>query len=54
MKGNEARVVFFIHPVDQLRDGKVSKVKERSTTFVLLSVLLLVLLLAVCLFTSIF
>ena len=54
MKGNEARVVFFIHPVEQLRDGKVSKVKERSTTFVLLSVLLLVLLLAVCLFTSIF
>ena len=54
MKGNEARVVFFIHPVDQLRDGKVSKVKERSTTFVLLSVLLLVLLLAVCLFTPIF
>ena len=54
MKGNEARVVFFIHPVDQLRDGQVSKVKERSTTFVLLSVLLLVLLLAVCLFTPIF
>ena len=47
-------MVFFIHPVEQLRDGKVSKVKERSTTFVLLSVLLLVLLLAVCLFTPIF
>ena len=47
-------MVLFIHPVDQLRDGKVSKVKERSTTFVLLSVLLLVLLLAMCLFTPIF
>ena len=27
MKGNEARVVFFLHAVDQLKDGKVSKVK---------------------------
>ena len=26
MKGNQARVVIFLHPVDQLRDGKVSKV----------------------------
>ena len=25
MKGNQARVVIFLHPVDQLRDGKVSK-----------------------------
>ena len=24
MKGNQARVVIFLHPVDQLRDGKVS------------------------------
>ena len=27
MKGNEARVVFFLHPVDQVRDGKVAKVE---------------------------
>ena len=27
MKGNEARVVFFLHPVDQLKHGKVSRVQ---------------------------
>ena len=30
MKGNEARVVFFLHPVDQLKDGQVSRVKQLS------------------------
>ena len=33
MKGNEARVVFFLHPVDQLRDGQVSKVKPSRSSF---------------------
>ena len=28
MKGNEARVVFFLQPVDQFRDGEVAKVKK--------------------------
>ena len=27
MKGNEARVVFFLHSVDQVRDGDVAKVE---------------------------
>ena len=46
MKGNEARVVFFLHPVDQLKDGQVSKVQpllRRSfvvTVFLLLGLLL--------------
>ena len=41
MKGNEARVVFFLHPVDQLKDGQVSKVQPLRRSFVV-SVLLLV------------
>ena len=28
MKGNEARVVFFLHPVDHFRNGEVAKVKK--------------------------
>ena len=28
MKGNEARVVFFLQPVDQFRDGEVAKVEK--------------------------
>ena len=28
MKGNEARVVFFLQPVDQFKDGEVTKVKK--------------------------
>ena len=32
MKGNEARVVFFLHPVDQLKDGQVSKVKPHKSS----------------------
>ena len=33
MKGNEARVVFFLHPVDQFKDGKVLKVDPGSGPF---------------------
>ena len=35
MKGNEARVVFYLHPVDQLKDGQVAKVKPLRNSFVL-------------------
>ena len=28
MKGNEARVVFFLHPVNQFKDGEVAEVKK--------------------------
>ena len=28
MKGNEARVVFYLHPVDQVKDGRVVRVGE--------------------------
>ena len=28
MKGNEARVVFFLQPVDQFRDGEVAKAEK--------------------------
>ena len=41
MKGNEARVVFFLHPVDQMRNGQVSKVKQLRSSFGGLSLLLL-------------
>ena len=45
MKGNEARVVFFIHAVDQLKDGQVSRVqplgRSIAVTFLLLLGLLL-------------
>ena len=41
MKGNEARVVFFLHPVDQLKDGQVSKVKPHRSSFGLGLLLLL-------------
>ena len=34
MKGNEARVVFFLHPVDQLKDGQVSRVQPLKSSFV--------------------
>ena len=40
MKGNEARVVFFLHPVDQLKDGQVSKMKPLRSAFGVLSLLL--------------
>ena len=33
MKGNEARVVFFLHPVDQFKDGKVLKMEPGSGPF---------------------
>ena len=45
MKGNEARVVFFLHPVDQLKDGQVSKVQPLRRSFVVTVLLLLGLLL---------
>ena len=42
IKGNEARVVFFLHPVDQLKDGQVSQVKPLRRSFgVTVAVLLL-------------
>ena len=33
MKGNEARVVFFLHPVNQFKDGEVAKVKKSFWSF---------------------
>ena len=45
MKGNEARVVFFLHPVDQLKDGQVSRVRPLRSSFVVSFLLLLGLLL---------
>ena len=45
MKGNEARVVFFLHPVDQLKDGQVSQVKPLTSSFAVTFLLLLGLLL---------
>ena len=45
MKGNEARVVFFLHPVDQLKDGQVSRVKPLRSSFVVRFLFLLGLLL---------
>ena len=45
MKGNEARVVFFLHPVDQVRDGKVAKVKPLRNSLGVASLLLVALLL---------
>ena len=54
MKGNEARVVFFLHPVDQLKDGQVSKVKTLGSSFGILSLLLLFFLLALGLLLYLF
>ena len=45
MKGNEARVVFFLHPVDQLKDGQVSRVQPLRRSFAVTVLLLLGLLL---------
>ena len=45
MKGNEARVVFFLHPVDQVRGGKVAKVEPLKNSVGIISLLLLALLL---------
>ena len=45
MKGNEARVVFYLHPVDQLKDGQVSRVQPLWRSFVVYVLLLLGLLL---------
>ena len=42
MKGNEARVLFFLQPVDQFKDGEVAKVgKTFWSYFGLRSLLLL-------------
>ena len=45
MKGNEARVVFFLHPVDQVKDGKVAKVEPLKNSVGIISLLLPALLL---------
>ena len=51
MKGNEARVIFFIHPVEQLKEGQVvSKVKSSRRSFGVFSILLFGLLIGLCLF----
>ena len=44
MKGNEARVVFFLHPVDQVKDGKVAKVEPLKNSVGIISLLVLALL----------
>ena len=44
MKGNEARVVFFLHPVDQVKEGKVAKVEPLMNSVGIISLLLLALL----------
>ena len=41
MKGNEARVVFFLQPVDQFRDGEVAKVRNPFWSYFPFLVLLL-------------
>ena len=45
MKGNEARVVFFLHPVDKVRDGKVAKVEPLKNFLGVASLLVVALLL---------
>ena len=45
MKGNEARLVFFLHPVDKVREGKVAKVEPLKNSVGIISLLLLALLL---------
>ena len=47
MKGNEARVVFFLHPIDQLKDGQVSRVQPFRRSFAVTVLGLLGLLLGV-------
>ena len=54
MKGNEARVVFFLHPVDQVRDGKVAKVEPLKNSVGIISLLLLALLLGLGVLTYLF
>ena len=45
MKGNEARMVLFLHPVDHLKEGQVSKVKPLRNSLGVSVLLLLGLLL---------
>ena len=40
MKGNEARVIFFLHPVKEFKEGQVSQAKPKSMVLRLRSVLL--------------
>ena len=40
MKGNEARVVLFLHPVKEFKEGQVSKTKPKSMLPRLRSILL--------------
>ena len=54
MKGNEARVVFFLHPVDQVRDGKVAKVEPLKNSVGIISLLVLALLLGLGVFIYLF
>ena len=54
MKGNEARVVFFLHPVDQLKDGQVSRVKPLRSSFVVRFLFLLGLLLGLAVLVYVF
>ena len=54
MKGNEARVVFFLHPVDQVRVGKVAKVEPLKNSLGIISLLLLALLLGLGVLTYLF
>ena len=44
MKGNEARGVFFLHPVDQVMGGKVAKVEPLKNSVGIISLLVLALL----------
>ena len=42
MKGNEARVVLLLHPVDQLKDGQLLEAKKTSwSSFIVGSLLVL-------------
>ena len=43
MKGNEARVVFFLHPVNQLKENQLSNVKPKLVNSGFCFLLLLVL-----------
>ena len=54
MKGNEARVVFFLHPVDQVRDGEVSNVEPLKHSVGIILLLLLALLLGLGVFIYLF
>ena len=54
MKGNEARVVFFLQPVDQVKDGKVAEVEPFKKSVGIISLLLLALVLGLVALTYLF